>query len=230
MFHKLYHYGIRGKLLDWIQHFVLLRSQHVIVEGQQSDPSTVTSGVLQGTVLAPLLFLCFINELPNGILSKIKLYADDVLLYATIHSEQDCQQLQRDLDSLGKWADEWKMAFNPQKCEFLRITNKKHPILNQYKIQTKNIKEVAHAKYLGVTISHNLTWSEHIKQITNKANRTKGFLQRNLHNCPLEIKSNCYKAMVKPILDYAAIIWSTHAKGYQYDRKKSEASSKICDE
>ena len=121
------------------------------------------------------------------------------------------------------------MVFDPQKCEFLRITNKKHPILNQYKIQNKEIKEVAHAKYLGV-ISHNLTWSEHIKQITNKANRTKGFLQQYLHNCPLEIKSNCYKAMVKPILDYAAFIWSPHtAKGYQYERSQRQAG-KICDE
>ena len=73
LFHQLYHYGIQGTLLEWIQHFVLQRSQRVIVEGQQSDPSTVTSGVPQGTVLAPLLFLCFINDLPNGILSKIKL-------------------------------------------------------------------------------------------------------------------------------------------------------------
>ena len=65
---------------------------------------------------------------------------------------------------------------------------RQHPILNKYKIKSKEIKEVAHAKYLGVTISHNLTWSEHIKQITTKANRTKGFLQRNLHNCPPETK------------------------------------------
>ena len=106
LLHKLHHYGIRGNLLDWIQHFVLLRSQTVVVEGQQSDSTRVTSGVPQGTVLAPLLFLCFINDLPDGILSKVKLYADDVLLYAAIHTEQDCQQLQRYLETLGKWAEE----------------------------------------------------------------------------------------------------------------------------
>ena len=106
-----------------------------------------------------------------------------MLLYATIRTEQDCNQLQKDLDALGKWADDWKMVFNPQKCEFLRIANKKHTILAQYNIQNKPIKEVNHAKYLGVTISQNLSWSEHTKQITSKANRTKGFLQRNLHNC-----------------------------------------------
>ena len=104
------------------------------------------------------------------------------------------------------------MVFNHHKCEFLRITNKKHPTLYKYYIQEKVIKEVIHAKYLGVTLSHNLSWSEHIKQITSKANRTKGFLQRNLHKCPSITKSNCYKAMVKPILEYAAVIWSPHTQ------------------
>ena len=85
MFHKLAHDGIRGNLLDWIKHFILQRSQCVVIKGRQSSSAAVTSGVPQGTVLAPLLFLCFINDLPNGILS-IKLYADDVLLYNTIHT------------------------------------------------------------------------------------------------------------------------------------------------
>ena len=96
------------------------------------------------------------------------------------------------------------MLFNLQKCEFLRVTNKKHPILAQYSIQKETIREVIHAKYLGVTIDQHLSWSEHIKQITNKANRVKGFLQRNLHSCPIQIKSNCYKALVKPISEYAS--------------------------
>ena len=86
LFHKLAHYGIRGNLLDWIKHFIFQRSQCVVIEGQQSGSAAITSGVPQGTVLAPLLFLCFINDLSNGILSKIKLYADDVLLYNTIHT------------------------------------------------------------------------------------------------------------------------------------------------
>ena len=104
------------------------------------------------------------------------------------------------------------MLFDSQKCEFLRVTNKKHPILAQYSIQKEAIGEVTHAKYLGVIIDRHLSWSEHIKQITNKANRVKGFLQRNLHSCPLQIKNDCYKALIKPILENASIIWAPHTQ------------------
>ena len=97
LFHKLHYYGIRGDLLTWIKSFVSNRVQQVVVDGQQSNLAAVTSGVPQGTVLAPLLVLCFINDLPNGIMSKIKLYADDILLYNTIHSQEDCHNLQQDL-------------------------------------------------------------------------------------------------------------------------------------
>ena len=124
LFHKLHHYGIRGDLLTWIKSFVSNTVQQVVVDGQQSNLTSMTSGVPQGTVLAPLLFLCFINDLPNGIMSKIKLYVDDVLLYNTIHSQEDCHNLQQDLNLLEEWATKWKMSFNLQKCEFLRITNK----------------------------------------------------------------------------------------------------------
>ena len=118
LFHKLHHYGIRGDLLTWIKSFVSNRVQQVVVDGQQSNLTAVTSGVPQGTVLAPLLFLCFINDLPNGIMSKIKLYADDVLLYNTIHSQEDCHNLQQDLNLLEEWATKWKMSFNLQNVNF----------------------------------------------------------------------------------------------------------------
>ena len=94
LFHKLHHY--RGDILDWIKNFNLSRSQQVIIDSQQSDISRVSSGVPQGTVLAPLLFLCFINNLPNRITSNKELYADDVLLY-TIHSQYDCTNYSKTL-------------------------------------------------------------------------------------------------------------------------------------
>ena len=139
-------------------------------------------------------------------------YADDVLLYNTIHSQEDCHNLQQDLNLLEEWATKWKMSFNLQKCEFLRITNNKYPIFSQYLIQNEIIREVTYVKYLGMTIDQNLKWSENVKQITNKANGVHGFLRRNLYSCSMSTKINCYKALVKPVLDYAATVWSPYTQ------------------
>lgn len=210
LYHKLQNYGIRGNILEWLKHFLMDRSQRVIINGEHSNPARVTSGVPQGTVLAPLLFLCYINDLPNNIVSTIRLYADDVLIYTSINSEEDYQKLQQDLHTLERWAANWKMSFNIQKCEFLRITNKSDPIHTQYFLHNQAIREVTHTKYLGVIIDSKLSWSQHIKEISNKANRVKGFLQRNLQNCPPSVKANCYKSLIKPILEYACVVWAPY--------------------
>ena len=139
---KLSYYGIRGPLLLWIKHYLSNRYQRVIIDGTSSDPSVVTSGVSQGTVLAPLLFLCFVNDIPLNVTSKIKLYADDILLYRTISSQADCTLLQKDIDSLVQWSNIWQLPFNFKKCEFLRITNKFSPIITTYQMGAKTINQV----------------------------------------------------------------------------------------
>ena len=187
--HKLHHLGINGSLLTWIKHFLTNRQQQVVVNGESSSPSLVTSGVPQGTVLAPLLFLCYINDITTNIYSKIKLYADDVLIYRTINSVADCRNLQDDLNTLQDWALTWQMHFNSSKCEFIRVTNRKKIIEFQYSIQGDIIREVQNAKYLGVTINNKLSWSNHIHNITSKANSVIGFLRRNFHQCPIQTKS-----------------------------------------
>ena len=98
------------------------------------------SGVPQGTVLTPLLFFCYINDLPENISSKDRLYADNVLLYNTIHSKEDCVLLQEDLNAFQLWANKWQMMFNPDKCDLIRITNAKLPILYDYYILKKRSK------------------------------------------------------------------------------------------
>ena len=161
LFHKLHHYGIRGDILDWIKNFMLNRSQCVVVDGQQSD--------LTGRMEYHLMFLrrqsslpyCSFasNYLPNRITSKIKLYADDVLLYTTIHSQDDCHRLQQDLNTLEQWAADWKFHSTYKNVNFLEsLTRSTHAILAQYTLQSKTIKpEVTHAKYLGVAIDKNLS-------------------------------------------------------------------------
>ena len=98
----------------------------------KSHATPVLSGVPQGTVLAPLLFLMYINDLPTCVRNKVRLYADDVLLYSYVYSKDDCISLQQDLNALEQWSHKWQMPFNPKKCEFLRITNKKSPLIHTF--------------------------------------------------------------------------------------------------
>ena len=115
---KLSFYGIRGALLRWIESFLTNRTQQVIIKDKSSNPLPVLSGVPQGSVLGPLLFICYINDIPNNISSTIRLYADDALLYRSIHNEKDVYALQNDLDLLTSWAAEWQMTLISRKLNF----------------------------------------------------------------------------------------------------------------
>ncbi|KAI0207667.1 Tetratricopeptide repeat protein 25 [Lamellibrachia satsuma] len=155
---KLYHYSLRGNTLDWIQSFLSNRTQEVVLEGKRSFTAAVTSGVPQGTVLGPILFLCYINDLPGQVSSTAHLFADDRLLYRDINTTAQADKLQDDIDRLQKWEADWFMEFNPDKCETIRITNRrKKKVVRCYSIHWKALKEVAGAKYLGVTIDMKLT-------------------------------------------------------------------------
>ena len=102
------------------------------------------------------------------------------------------------------------MTFNILKCEFLRVTNQRNPILHTYYIENSPIKEVPSTKYLGVTIDNKLTFNDHIQTITNKANQINAFIYRNLRHCPSTVKCNCYRSMVRPVLEYASSVWDPH--------------------
>ena len=204
LFYKLNHYGTRGPLLLWIKEFLCNQSQRVVLGNKESFSTDVLSGLPQGTVLAPLLFLLYVNDLPHHVYNKIKLYADDVLLYSPIYSVADCAHLQEDLNLLYQWSVTWLMDFNPLKCEFLRVTNKKNPTDYCYYIGNSIIKQVAHSKYLGVTIDEKLTWNEHILAITSKARQINAFLRQNFYQCLPHIKCNLFKSMVRPIIEFAS--------------------------
>ena len=125
---KLSHYGINGQIFSWIKDFLLDRKQQVILGNVHSSSCSVLSGVSQGSVLGPLLFIIYINDLPISISSKIRLYADDVIIYRAILSSEDASILQEDLNKLVSWAATWLMSLNLNKCEHLVITSKKQPL------------------------------------------------------------------------------------------------------
>ena len=205
---KLFSYGIGGKTLKWIDSFLCFRQQRVVVIGVKSDWAPVLSGVPQGTVLGPLLFSLYINDISSDIESEIRLFADDCVCYREIKDEKDTMKLQRDIDRLGSWARKWGMRFQPVKCNMMQLTRKRiKKIHASYTLEGTNLENVESIKYLGVTITSDLRWNTHVSNVCTKANRTLGFLRRNLYSCPQEVKEAAYKGLVRPVLDYGSSVW-----------------------
>jgi hypothetical protein len=204
---KLSYYGIRGHLLQWFRGFLTHRTQQVVCDGEISTPRVVLSGVPQGTVLGPLLFLLYINDLPNHLASTARLFADDCLVYTSGKDDSHVKVLQEDLKKLEKWQEKWKMSFNPSKCSTMRISYKKDPPTSTFTFCGQELEQVESHPYLGVEIDNKMTWSTHIKNTINKANRTLGFLRRNLWFCTREVKICTYNMLVLPVLEYACEVW-----------------------
>lgn len=164
-----------------------------------SSQDDVLSGVPQGTVLGPLLFLAYINDMPECTSSDVRLFADDSLLYRSIVTVEDNLLLQKDLDALEKWEKTWLMSFNALKCYVLHITpNKRMTKEFTYRLHGQALESVDHSKYLGVTVSNNLSWDKHIQNVAAKGNRSLGFVKRNLKDCTPKVKAAAYCTLVRP--------------------------------
>ena len=146
------------------------------MNGVLSSPRPVVSGVPQGSVLGPVQFLLFINDISNSIRSNLRLFADDCVLYKEVATQQDCQILQQDLHLLSHWSKTWQLSFNVSKCYHLGITRKKIPIEFNYSLDGKFITRASSTTYLGIFITNNLSWNEHCDNICKKANSTLAYL------------------------------------------------------
>ena len=187
-----------------------------MVNGIKSDWAPVVSGVPQVTVLGPLLFSLYINDISADIESEIRLFADDCVCYREIKNEEDTLKLQRDIDRLGSWARKWGMRFQPVKCNMMQLTNKRSSkIQANYTLEGTVLENVENIKYLGVTITNDLKWNTHISNVCTKANRTLRFLRRNLYSCPPDVKEAAYKGLVRPVLEYGSLVWDPHTHGLQ---------------
>ncbi len=209
VFYKRF-YGVSGKTNQWIQAFLQDRTQCVVVNGSHSDPSPVISGVPQGTVLGPMLFLLYINDIVKDLKSEIRLFADDSILYREINSPEDHTILQQDLEKLEKWSNTWQMAFNVSKCEVMSITLKKSPSLYNYIMNNSVLERTSSSKYLGVTITSNLSWNTQTDLAAKKASKTLGMLRRNISSASRATKKRAYEALVRPTMEYATTAWASH--------------------
>ena len=158
------------------------------------------------------LFLAYINALPDSVKSKVRLFADDTIMYLTVKSTTYANILQNDLHALEQWEHDWSMEFNSDKCEVLRITRKRNPVIFPYKLHKKELNVTNAAKYLGVTISKDLNWTPHINNITGKAKNTLRFVKRNIKTSNKKVKEMAYNTYVRPQLEYCTTIWSPWQK------------------
>ena len=181
-----------------------------MVNGSCSDWSYVSSGVSQGTVLGPVLFLLYINDLPTGISSEVRLFADDTVLFRQICCPDDHHCLQHDLHQLEEWAAKWQMRFAPAKCFLLSVTPCTNSLHLSYRLCDTGLDEVKYYKYLGIFIISSLSCSLQCDGVKSKENKILCVLQRNVSSCDQAIKSRAYASLVHPIAEYASVAWSPH--------------------
>ena len=209
LLHKIRYCGINGKTNVWISAFLGSRSQQVVISGQSSRSADVLSGVPQGTVLRPMLFLLYINDVNEGVNSQMHLFADDSIVYHEIQTLADHLALESDLNKLHHWAKMWQMDFNMSKCTVLSVMTKRKPSTCDYYMDDQQIPRTDNQDYLRITINAKLSWLPHIIKVQKKARKTLGLIKRTLH---VAVRKTAYEVLVRPTLEYASCAWSPHTK------------------
>ena len=208
---KLEAYGIRGKVLKWIEEFLSGREQYVIVNGEKSSSGRVTSGIPQGTVLGPLLFVVYINDILENVTSEGFLFADDTKLFRAITSKNDALHLQSDIDTLTRWAEKWGMEFNREKCHVLTLGKfEDTKYTHRYELGGEEIEHVFTEKDLGITIDSELKYDEHISNKIRIANSIVGLMRRSFSYLDPKSFKKLFCAFVRPHLEYAQSVWAPH--------------------
>ena len=210
--HKIDKYGIKGNILGWVENFLENRTQTVKVGNSDSKLANVTSGIPQGSVLGPILFVIYINDLPEVVDkdSFAYLFADDTKVFRKIESDADRLQLQVDINNLIKWSDTWLLKFHPDKCVSMHISNKSLKENFIYKMGTHDLKESTCEKDIGVHIDNHIKFDIHINNAVSKANKVLAVTRRTFECMNDDIFNMIFKGLVRPHLEYAAPVWSPH--------------------
>ena len=210
---KMRCYGLIGQIGTWIKAFITNRCQTVRVNSDYSSPAHVLSGVPQGSVLGPTLFLMYINDLPENIKSELLLFADDAKLMAPVRCFQDALSLQNDIDELEKWPTKWLVNFHPDKCHILtlgKFQNIKYA--HRYVLNVHNLDHVEEEKDLGITFDSEMTFEKHFAEKIKKANQMAGMIRRSFTSLDPKLFKMLFTTFVRPHLEYGQAIWSPHLK------------------
>ena len=212
---KVQAYGIEGEMLAWITEYLKDRNQVVGVNGEKSLASDVISGIPQGTVLGPLLFVIYINDILDNIDSKGLLFADDSKIFRKISCKNDALLLQDDILRLEAWSDLWLLRFHPDKCHLLTLGKLENiRYCHRYKVCGKEIEHVFEEKDLGVIMDSELTFADHIVEKVKKANSIVGCIRRSFSHLDPSTFVMIFTALVRPHLEYGQAIWSPFLRKY----------------
>ena len=206
---KLKAYGISGELLTWLKHYLSGRYQKVFLNSTYSSQGLIEAGVPQGSILGPLLFLIFINDIADIFESTSRLFADDTSL---LKSSSSCQEIQltlnRDLETLNTWSKTWLVNFNPDKTDVLFISNStdiEQDIDLEFDGKVLNFTD--YHKHLGVTFNSNAKWGDHVNGIYSSAMKKINVLRKLKHLISRDALLKIYKTFILPILEYACELW-----------------------
>ena len=219
---KLKNYGVNPKMIDWVESFLTGRFQQVAVNGVLSTAALILSGVPQGTVLGPILFLIFINDITSCICNcTMRCFADDTRIMRRISRETDVPILQSELDNVVRWSSRNNMALHEDKFEYIKHNDKRSlsttndliqlpevADLHQYQTSKGTLSPVSQLKDLGVTISGDLSWSLHIKTIADKARQKASWVLSVFHTRSPHVMITLYKSMIRSLLEYCCPLWN----------------------
>lgn len=206
---KLRNLGINGSVLAWLENYLTDRMQRVVINGQTSEWKHITAGVPQGSILGPLLFLVYINDIANNIQSNIRLFADDTSLFIIVDDPvNSAQYLNRDLDRINIWAEEWLVKFNPIKTEQLLFSLKHnsppHPPLL---FSNSQITMVPTHKHLGLNISNSGDWHSHVDSMAKKSWQKINILKGLKFRVDRQALDKMYTSYIRPLLEYSSVVW-----------------------
>ena len=224
LINRLKAYGVLDAVIRWVEAFLTGRTQKIAINGTMSSTHPVLSGIPQGSVLGPLLFIIFINDLPDmcNQLSSMYLFADDAKMYKIIHSDSDSMLLNESYLNMIKWCDTWCMKLNLDKCKVLSITKNMNAI-KKYQYGNSNIGILDHIdviKDLGVNIDTTIGFKTQIYEKINKAYQMLGIINRNFYELDTKSFLMIYKSMVRSHLEYAAQVWCPFKQGLIEDMEK----------
>lgn len=203
--------GSKGRTSEWISNWLTGRQQRVVINGEASTEVGRASGVPQGSVLGPLLFLVYINDLDLGVEGKISKFADDTKLGFSIRGEADRARAERDFRLLDEWSKKWLMRFNKSKCKVLHVGQNNRRSLDAF--GEDKLGEANGERDLGVSIDEDLKFSSHAQATVAKCNRILGFIRRSVASRNSSVILPLYAALVRPLLEYCIQFWRPTNKG-----------------